>query len=68
MSWAIKLHHDTSKIVERQGWKRERLPTPDRMDDYCDIDDWRADVAVDVNIDVYGMLVMLAANQDVPVE
>ena len=52
----------------RQGWKRERLPTPDRMDDYCDIDDWRADVAVDVNIDVYGMLVMLAANQDVPVE
>ena len=38
------------------------------MGDYCDVDDWCADVVVDVNIDVYGMLVMLAANQDVPVE
>ena len=26
-----QLHHDTSKIVERQGWKRERLPTPDEV-------------------------------------
>ena len=24
----------------------------DEMGDYCDVDDWRADVVVDVNIDV----------------
>ena len=43
----------------------------DEMGDYCDVDDWCADVVVDVNIDVYEMLaqiVILAANQDVPVE
>ena len=42
--------------MERQGWKREQLPTPDKIGDYCDVDDWCADVVVDVNIDVYGML------------
>ena len=41
------------------------------MGDYCDVNDWCAEVVVDVYIDVYGMLaqiVVLAANQDVPVE